>query len=285
MDRYESANRVAVAGIIANVFLVLIKLLVGFQSKSQAMIADGLNSAGDVFASLVTWLGNKISSKPGDEDHPYGHGKAEYIFSIIISFSLILVAMGILRSAYESIINQEAVKVSITLIAVALFTIVLKFFLYRYCKNIGLKYDNLLVLANAEDHRNDVFITGSVLLSIIFSQLGIYWLDAVVGIAIGLWIIYTAIKIFLSAYNVLMDRNIDPKIEKDLIEEIENFKGVLHVDSMTAKPIGIYYLLIVKISMDGNMTVFESHDVATEIKYHLKTLTDIEDVVVHINPH
>lgn len=285
MDRYKSANRVAVSGILANILLVILKLFIGFQSRSQAMIADGLNSAGDVFASFVTWLGNKISAKPGDEDHPYGHGKAEYIFSVIISFTLVIVAFGIFRSAYQSLQQQEIVTVSIPLIAVALLTIVLKLVLYIYSKKIGLEYDNLLVLANAEDHRNDVFVTLSVLLSIFVSKLGIYWIDAVVGLAIGIWIFYTALKIFLSAYNVLMDRNIDPKIEADLVKEIEGFKGILHVDSMTAKPLGVHYLLIIKLSMDGNMTVFESHDIVTDIKMHLKKLTNIEDVVIHINPH
>lgn len=285
MDRYKSANRVAVSGIIANVILVVLKLLVGIQSRSQAMIADGMNSAGDVFASLVTWVGNKISSKPGDNDHPYGHGKAEYIFSLVISFTLVIVAFGILKSAYNSLITKEVVIVSIPLIAIALLTIVTKVILYLYCRKVGKEYDNLLVLANAEDHRNDVFVTLSVLVSIIISKFGLYFVDAIVGLAIGIWIFYTAIRIFMSAYNVLMDRNIDPKIEKDLIVEIEQFKGVLHVDSITAKPTGIHYLLIVKVSMDGNMTVFDSHEIATDIKFHLKDLTHIEDVIVHINPH
>lgn len=284
-NRYESANKVAIYGIISNIFLVIFKLFIGFASNSQAMIADGLNSAGDVFASTVTWLGNRISAKPGDEDHPYGHGKAEYIFSLIISFSLIIVSITIFKSAFDSIINREEVKPSIFLIMVAVVTILLKLVLFLYCKKIGREHNNLLVIANAEDHRNDVFVTSSVLLSILISPLGFYWLDGIIGIAIGVWILYTAAKIFLSAYNVLMDKNIDTKIEKDLIQEIESFEGILHVDSMTAKPVGLHYLLIVKLSMDGNMTVFHSHDIATKIKNHLKTLTNIEDVVIHINPH
>lgn len=284
-DRYKSANRVALLGVLANILLVILKLFVGFTSMSQAMIADGLNSAGDVFASIVTWVGNHISSKPGDTDHPYGHGKAEYVFSTVISFSLIVVAFTIFKSSFDSLVKHETVEFSWSLIVVAVVTIVLKAFLYIYCRNIGRKYDNLLVLANAEDHRNDVFITTSVLIGVILSLYGIHWFDGLVGIGIGIWVFYTGIKIFMSAYHVLMDTNIDEKIEKDLIEEVEKFEGILHVDSMTAKPIGLHYLLIVKVSMDGNMTVFKSHEIATDVKYHLKNITSIEDVVVHINPH
>lgn len=283
--RYESANRVALLGIGFNIVLVILKLIVGYISFSQAMIADGLNSAGDVFASVVTWLGNRISSKPGDSDHPYGHGKAEYIFSIIISFSLMVVAFTIFKSSFDSLVKGDQMEFSIYLVIVAIFTIIVKAILYVYCRNIGRKYDNLLVLANAEDHRNDVFITTSVLISVILSRYGIHWFDGVVGIGIGIWVFYTGFKIFMSAYHVLMDTNIDDKIEEDLKRDIEAFDGVLHVDSMTAKPVGLHYLLIVKVSMDGNMTVFKSHEIATDIKYHLKNITRIEDVVVHINPH
>ena len=89
MDRNNRIKRVAILGIVGNILLLIAKLMVGLTTRSQVMIADGLNSAGDVFASVMTYIGNHISAQPGDEDHPYGHGKAEYIFSMIISFSLL----------------------------------------------------------------------------------------------------------------------------------------------------------------------------------------------------
>lgn len=107
MDRFQLTKRVAVLGIAANILLLVLKLSVGLVSRSQAMIADGFNSAGDVFASVMTFMGNRISSKPEDETHPYGHGKAEYIFSMIISFSLLLVAYKILQNSLNAIIRHN----------------------------------------------------------------------------------------------------------------------------------------------------------------------------------
>lgn len=107
MDRFDVAKKVSVLGIIGNIFLFVIKIFIGLFSKSQAMIADALNSAGDVFASIMTWIGNKISSVPNDEGHNYGHGKAEYIFSMFISISMMIVALKMLYDAVLSLILKN----------------------------------------------------------------------------------------------------------------------------------------------------------------------------------
>lgn len=284
MDRYIITKRVAMLGIAVNILLLAFKLAVGFISRSQAMIADGFNSAGDVFASVMTFVGNKIASKPEDSDHPYGHGKAEYIFSMIISFSLLLVAYKIFRNSLDSILNREAFTYSWQLIAVAITTILLKIALFFYTRSAGKHADSLLILANSEDHRNDIFVTSSTLLGILLGLFGFYWVDGVVGVGISLWIAFTAFKIFISSYHVLMDTSIDKVLKEDVIKIIENIKGVDHVDSVTAKPIGVDYIIIVKVSVSGEMTVKESHSIAAQIKEKVKGCKNVADVVVHINP-
>ncbi len=258
MNRYQSTKKIALLGIGTNLLLFILKLTVGIINKSQSMIADGLNSAGDVFASCMTYIGNYISSRPDDEEHPYAHGKAEYIFSMIISFSLLLVAYQIIKNAIQTWIHKETFTFSIWLLLVALLTIGIKTILFIYCRRIGRRQENLLILANSEDHRNDVFVTSTTLLSILFGSLKIYWLDTFVGIGIGLWIAFTGIKIFISAYNVLMDTNIDPIFKQELIKIIQQIPGVSHVDNVTAKPIGIYFILLVKVSVPPDLTVYES---------------------------
>ncbi len=284
MDRFKLTKRVAVIGIAANLILLVLKLIVGFLSRSQAMIADGFNSAGDVFASVVTLAGNKIASQPEDHDHPYGHGKAEYIFSMIISFSLFLVAYKIFTSSLDSILNHKQFIFSFYLVAVALITIVTKLSLYIYSHNIGKKTYNLMVLANSEDHRNDVFVTSSTLLGIIFGYFGIYWIDGVVGIGISLWIAFSGFRIFLSCYRVLMDTDIDKVLKADVIKAIESIEGVDHVDRVTAKPVGVSFIIIVKLSVSGNKTVLEGHNIAAEVKEKLKDFNHVSDVIVHVNP-
>ncbi len=284
MDRFKATKKVALLGIAANIFLLSIKLTAGFLSRSQAMIADGFNSAGDVFASVMTLVGNSIASKPEDKDHPYGHGKAEYIFSMIISLSLMFISFTIFRSALSSIINESAFQTSWFLITVAVVTIALKLVLFLYTNRVGKVLDNLLVLANSEDHRNDVFVTAGTLIGIVMGYFGFSWVDGAVGIGISLWIFYTGIKIFISSFKVLMDTDIDPAFKANTYVLVKGINGVDHIDSINAKPVGAGYILLIKVSVDGEMSVNESHKIASEIKARVKDIKGVKDAVVHINP-
>jgi cation diffusion facilitator family transporter len=282
-SRNNSIKNVALLGIVFNIILLTLKLIVGFASRSQAMIADGFNSAGDVFASLMTLIGNKISAQPYDKDHPYGHGKAEYIFSMIISFSLAVVSFNIIKSAIDSLSNKEVFLYTPWLVVVALFTIITKFCLFKYCNKVGHRYNSLLALANAEDHRNDVFVTLFTLMSIITGFFNLFIVDAIVGVLIGIWIGYTSFSIFSSAYYVLMDTTIDPAIKEELVAKIESIDGIDHVDTITSKPVGLTFLLIVKISVDGSQTIFKGHEIGNQVKHQLMDYDYVDDVIVHLN--
>lgn len=284
MDRYRLTKKIAVLGILANMFLLIIKLIIGFMSRSQAMIADGFNSAGDVFASFMTYTGNKIASKPEDKTHPFGHGKAEYIFSMIVSFSLLLVAYKIFMNSLDSIINKSELVFSWLLIVVAAVTIIIKLILYVYTRSAGIKHNSLLILANAEDHRNDVFVTTSTLIGIFLSRRGITWFDGIVGLGISLWIAYTGLKIFRSSYRVLMDTNFDEEFKLEIAETIKAVDGVDHIDDISAKPVGVGYIVIIKVSVSGSISVNEGHGIAARIKANVKKCKNIKDVIVHVNP-
>ena len=282
-NRNSNIRYVAISGMVGNIFLLIIKLVVGLASHSQAMVADGLNSAGDVFASLMTYIGNKISSQPYDDEHPYGHGKAEYIFSMLISVSLFIVAFNIVKSSIDSLTNRTPFIFTPWLVIVALLTIGLKLALYYYSNRIGHKYNSLLAFANAEDHRNDVFITLFTLMSIVTAYFQLYYIDSIVGVAIGIWIAYTGLSIFSSAYYVLMDTMIDQDIKDELFEIIGAIEGVDHVDAVTSKPIGLNFLLIVKISVDGNLSIIKGHQIGDQVKSKLLNYNYVDEVIVHLN--
>lgn len=122
-DRFKTTQKASVLGIIGNIFLLIIKAIVGVITRSQAMIADSMNSAGDIFSSLMTYIGNKIASKPKDDDHNLGHGKAEYIFSMLVSISMILVSITLLKSSIQALIAQNGYTFSWWLVVVCLTTI------------------------------------------------------------------------------------------------------------------------------------------------------------------
>lgn len=286
MDNKNEVRNVSIVGIGVNLFLLVIKLLIGLMSKSQAMIADGLNSAGDIFASLMSYIGSKISAKPSDKEHPYGHGKAEYIFSQIIGLSMIVVAISMIESAFDSIVNKSSFEFSAILVGVAIITIITKLLLFIYTRNIYKKNKSILVKSSMEDHRNDIILTTGTIVGILFGANGIYFVDGIIGIVISLWIMYVGFSIFKNSYKVLMDTGLDDNIVEDMISIAMNEEQVLHVDSIATKPVGERYIIILKISMDGNMTIFDSHKISGIIKENIKSkYSFVYDVIIHINPH
>ena len=168
-ERFKITKKVGIFGIIGNIFLLIIKAIVGFASKSQSMIADCVNSAGDIFASLMTFIGNKIASAPGDEDHNFGHGKAEYIFSLFIAISMILVSIKMIIDAIMTLVQGNELIFSWWLIIVCIVTIITKLSLFIYTRIMYKKYNNILLEASMEDHRNDCIITTFTLISILLS--------------------------------------------------------------------------------------------------------------------
>ena len=285
MDRFKAANRASILGMVGNIFLFIIKVTAGFISNSQAMIADAFNSASDILSSIMTYIGNKVASKDADDDHNLGHGKAEYIYSMLISIVMFILGVNILIDSIGSIINPSKFHFTIWLVIVCIITILVKVFLYLYTRNIGKKYNNLLVEANSKDHRNDVVITGVNLVAAICSLYGIYIIDGIVGLLISLWIIYTAIKIYKESYDVLMDKTISNETKDKVLSIIEDHKEVLKIQHFNATPVGYRYMVNFTIFVDGNLSTFESHAIADHLEEEIdEKVPEIYLTVIHVNP-
>ncbi len=284
MDRYDMTKRAGILGILGNVFLLIIKAIVGFTSNSQAMIADAANSAGDIFASLMTFIGNKIASEPDDKTHNFGHGKAEYIFSLFISISMVFVAMKLLFDSVMSLVHREVFNFSWFLVIVCIATILVKLFLYLYTNLLVKKYNNILLEANMKDHKNDCIVTTFTLISILLSLFNIFWFDGIVGIGISLWICYTGIKIFIESYNILMDISIDTDTEKLILDLAHSYKDIKKIDNISSSPVGYQYIVVITIYVDGNMSTFDSHNLADSLEQDITKLDKVYKTIIHVNP-
>lgn len=284
MDRFEVTKKAGILGIVGNIFLLVIKSIVGFMSNSQSMIADAANSAGDIFASLMTFIGNKIAREPNDDSHNFGHGKAEYIFSLFISISMMVIAIKLLYDSTSALITKKELTFSWFLVLVCIITIVTKFALFIYTSKLAKKYNNILLDANKSDHRNDCLVTTFTLISILLSLVGIYWFDGIVGIGISIWIFITGLKIFMESYNVLMDISIDEET-KNLINDIaKKYPKILKMDKISSTPVGYQYIIVLTIYVDGNMSTFESHKLADNLETEITSLEKIYRTIVHVEP-
>ena len=283
-ERFKLTKKAGIFGIVGNIFLLIIKAIVGFIFKSQAMIADSFNSAGDIFASLMTFIGNRIASVPDDDDHNFGHGKAEYIFSMFIGISMVFVAAKLFYDSISTLIFGSELKFSWLLILVCIITIIVKFFLYLYTKKASIKHNNILLESNMKDHRNDCIVTTFTLISVLLTLFGIYWFDGVVGIGISIWIGYTGISIFLESYNVLMDVSVDEKTKTLILDIIHSYKDIKKIESISSSPVGSQHIIFITICLDGNLTTFESHNLANSIEEDVSKLDNVYKTIVHVEP-
>ena len=284
MDRYSDINKANIAGVLGNVFLLIIKFIVGFLSKSQAMIADAANSAGDIFASLMSSIGTKIANSPEDESHNFGHGKAEYIFSLFIGLSMIIVAFKLVYDSVVSLLNPSEVAYPYLLIIVCIITIAVKISLFIYTNFLSKRTNSILINSLKKNHRNDSLVTSCTLISVILNIYGIYWFDGVVGIGISILICISGIKIFIESYNVLMDSSIDNSTKQEILEIIKKYDDIKKVDHFSSTPVGYKYLISVSIYIDGNMSTYDSHEIADKLEKELNSLEPVYLSIIHVNP-
>ncbi len=284
MNRYNDTKKISILGIIANFFLFIIKIIVAISSRSQGLLADAINSGTDIFTSVMTYIGNRMANKPRDKEHPYGHGKVEYVFTLVISVCMIFLSFRILQNAVYALVVKDKLIYSSYLVLVCVITIIIKLLLYIYTIKIGKKYENLLITAASEDHRNDILISIATLIGVICSKYNLYYVDSIVGIIISIWITYVAIRLFLSAYYVLIDTDISDELKEKIINVIKKNNNC-KIDSIKSRPIGTKYILLIEISVEENFTLEEGHSIAENIKKQVCKTDKIADAIVHVNPN
>jgi len=285
MKRYQEIKKASILGVVGNIFLMLIKGSIAIITNSQSMLADAINSTGDIFSSIMTYFGNKIASKPSDEDHNLGHGKAEYIYSMLISIVMILTAIILLKDSLIYIFQEKTYTYSKWLIIICIISIATKLFLYIYTKKLSDKYNNLLIEANSKDHLNDSIITTINLISCFLSSYNIYIFDGIVSIIISLWILYTSLKIFIESYNILMDKSMSQETKDKVYSIINEHSDIKKTQHFNSTPVGYKYQISFTIYVDGNMTTFDSHEIANKLeKEIINKISDIYLVVIHVNP-
>lgn len=285
MNRYESTKKVSLIGMISNIFLLIIKFIVATFSHSEALLADAVNSGGDIFSSLMSYIGNKIASHPSDEDHNFGHGKAEYIFSLLIGISMILVASKVFYDSLKSIFNHKQFIFSIYLVIVCIITILTKLALYFYCKTNYHKHYNILLKATMNDNRNDAILSLGTLVSVILGFFGYYYFDGIIGALTSLYIIFTGVSIFLESYKILMDVSLDKEYTNNIIKYILKNKEIKKVTDFNTIATGYKYIAILTINVDGNLTTFKSHELADNLEKEIPNeFRKIYKVIIHVNP-
>ncbi|MDR1007113.1 MAG: cation diffusion facilitator family transporter [Campylobacteraceae bacterium] len=289
-EREKQIYIITVVGLIINIFLVALKLIAGFVGHSHAMVADAAHSLSDLITDFIVLIFVKLSSRPSDGDHAYGHGKFETLATSIVGFVLLLVGLAIfwdgtkLVTAYFK--GSTLYEPKMIAFWVALISIFLKEALYWWTYIKGRVIKSSVLMANAWHHRTDAFSSVAAAIGIggaIF--LGEKWrvLDPMMAIAVSLFIIYIAVKFIKSSIDELLEKSLPPKVQEEIMELIRAVHGVNDPHALKTRKIGSNIAIEVHLRFEPSMSVKAAHDIATEVEDKLKTRYGSEThVITHI---
>jgi cation diffusion facilitator family transporter len=277
-------ERGVIVSIIAYIFLSAIKLCVGYMANSEALKADGLNNATDIIASIAVLIGLKVSQKPADKDHPYGHWKAETVASMVASFIMIVVGIQVLVGAIQSVFNNHKEAPDLISAWTGIFCAVVMYFVYRYNSKLGKKIKSQGLMAAAKDNLSDALVSIGTVIGIIGSQFALPWLDPLTALVVGLLICKTAWDIFRDASHHLTDGYDTEKIQ-EFKQTVLSQYGVKGVKDIKARNYGNNSVVDIVILVNSNLGIRDAHDISTKVEDVLKKKHDVYDVHVHVEPN
>jgi cation diffusion facilitator family transporter len=277
-------------GLWANVLLACLKSVVGVLGHSPALLADGINSTSDVAYGIVVSIFVRLSGKPADHEHPYGHDQLESVAAVVVGAFVITTAIAIfwhtIDTVYELLtVPQNGEGANITALWIALFVIALKVCLTLWTYRVNRKVQNSAVLALAQDHRNDIFASSAAAVGIFFGRQGYPWIDPLAGAVVSLIILHTGIEILRAATADLMDTLPGRELAEEIRAALQGIAGVQAIEEIHAHRFGPYLVVNLTIGIEGTLSVVEGDRIATGVEERLLTHIEfLRRVYVHYHP-
>jgi len=275
-------------GIIASVFLAAIKIFTGIVGNSYALIADGIESLTDIFTSSIVLTGLYFASKPADENHPYGHGKAEPFAGVAVSLGIFVAAIIIIVQSLYEIITPHHAPASFTLIVLVL-VIVIKESLFRFVIKVGTSVNSIAVKSDAWHHRSDAITSAAAFIGISIALIGgegYESADDFAALFASVIIINNAYRIFKPALFELLDTAPPTQVVQNVRGVAGKVENVMGIDKCFVRKMGFDYFVDIHVLVDANLPVHKGHEIAHQVKDQLmKEYSNINDVLVHIEPY
>lgn len=277
-------------GLWANVLLAVLKSVVGIWAHSPALLADGINSTSDVAYGVVVSIFVRLSGKPADQEHPYGHDQLESVAAVVVGAFVVTTAIAIfwntVDTVYELVTNpQTNGGTNIIALWIAVFVVLTKLGLTLWTYRINRQVQNSAVLALAYDHRNDIFASLAAATGIFFSRLGYPWIDPLAGAVVALIILQTGVEILRTATSDLMDTLPGKELAREIEKNLQDIDGLLTIEEVHAHRFGPYLVVNITIGVEGTLTVLQGDGIASATEARLLERIDLlRRVYVHYHP-
>lgn len=281
----ESYGKFAsIIGILANVFLFLIKLVAGLLSNSISITADAINNLTDSGSSVVTLVGFKISGKPADAKHPYGHARMEYVSGLIVSFIIMFLGLQLIKSSVSKIINPEESVFNLLTIVILLVSILIKLWLSIFFRRIGRTINSSSLIATSVDSRNDIIATSAVLVSAIIEHFSSYNLDGYIGTGVSIFILVSGIQIAIETISPLLGAVPSKELAENFYRKILSYDGVIGIHDLTIHNYGEGKCFAsVHCEVPADQDIMISHDIIDNIERDFLEKENVH-LVIHLDP-
>ncbi len=280
----DSAKKVTTWGIVLNTFLFIIKFIVGILSNSVAILSDAFNSLADILSAIGIFFAVKIGRKPADKSHPFGHHRAEPIAAFTVAVFTALLGVQIIKTSIQRLIKPELSRIDALAIGVLIVTIIIKAGMHLYFKKWSKAHRSPAVTALAIDAHNDVLISSIALLGVLASYFSIPYLESIVAIMLGLWLIKIAYNLGVENVDYLMGKAPCEEMEKTIKATAKKIKGVQGIEKILSHYVGNYLHVEIHIGVDKKISLEKAHNIGDKVKAAIEQLTDVDHCFVHIDP-
>ncbi|TJX15425.1 cation transporter [Tissierella creatinini] len=274
----------SIVGLIINILLSIIKLSIGLLISSVSVIADAINNLSDTASSIITIVGFNLSAKPADKEHPYGHGRLEYIAALMVAFMVILVGFQFIQTSYDRIVNPVPVKFELFSFIILIISIGSKVWLSAFNKNLGDKINSAGLKATAQDALGDVMTTSVVVLSIVLGQFTTLPIDGIVGIIVSLLIMYNGYNLVKDTISPLIGEAPDEDLIKNIYEDVGSYDYITGSHDLLIHTYGAgKTMATIDVEFPAEVDVIEIHDVIDQMEREVGEKYDLT-LVVHMDP-
>ena len=283
-DRAKIAKETSFLGLISNIMAALLKVILYTFTGSISILSDAVNNITDCVSSIISIFGIKLAAKPRDRDHPYGHGRLEYLISLVVSGIVLSVGFQFLRTSVGKILHPLAITYPKSTIVVLIITIFIKFWQASFYAHVARAIDSTTLKAQEKDSLSDTLITLVVIVAIVIEKFTGKILDGYVGVLVALFILYTAISIIYETISIILGRGLSEETKHEIKSKVSTYDGISNVHNMMVTDFGPDNIIVlIDAALDYNLTLEEAHNIVDKVEREVSELLGIK-LIIHADP-
>ena len=283
-DRAKIAKETSFLGLISNIMVALLKVILYTFTGSISILSDAVNNITDCVSSIISIIGIKLAAKPRDRDHPYGHGRLEYLISLVVSGIVLSVGFQFLRTSVGKILHPLAITYPKSTIVVLIITIFIKFWQASFYAQVARAIDSTTLKAQEKDSLSDTLITLVVIVAIVIEKFTGKILDGYVGVLVALFILYTAISLIYETISIILGRGLSEETKHEIKSKVSTYDGISNVHNMMVTDFGPDNIIVlIDAALDYNLTLEEAHNIVDKVEREVSELLGIK-LIIHADP-